>query len=259
MAFSVPSGKVVLRLLLVFWALVFSWVLYEMQARGFPSSVLEDGGGVNVAVSSHAISFEPTDDSTSSGLVFYPGALVDPEAYVPLARQVAEAGHKVVIVKVPFRLDLFGWQWEDVVARTEAVTAGDADRTAWVVGGHSRGGRMAVRFVSEHPEAFDGLLLVGTSHPRETDLSDSPLDVVKVYGSEDGLASPEEVRAFARNLPDHARFVEVAGGNHRQFGYYGWQLGDGEARIDREAQRERTAEPVLEQLSRVARAGGGRP
>ena len=248
--------KIVLSLLLAFWASVFSWVLYEMQARGFTSSVLEDGDGVDVTVSSDAISFEPVLDSPSPGLIFYPGALVDPAAYAPLAWAIAESGYKTVIVKVPFRLDLFGWQWEEVVARTEAIVSGDANRTAWVLGGHSRGGKMAVRFVSERPGAFEGLLLVGTSHPRETDLSDLQLDVVKVYGSEDGLASPEEVEAFTHNLPAHTQFIQVNGGNHRQFGYYGWQLGDREARIDRETQKQETAKPILEQLSRVEQVRG---
>lgn len=237
--------------LVAFWALVFSWMLYEMQARGFDPAVLEDGDGVDVTVSSEALSFELLTGASSVGVIFYPGALVDPEAYAPLARAVAEAGYKMVVVKVPYRLDLFAWQSEEVVARTEVIIAGDADRTAWIVGGHSRGGRMAAHLVSQRRAMFEGLLLVGTSHSRETDLSGLRLDVVKVYGSEDGLPSEEEVEAFAHNLPDHTRFVRVEGGNHRQFGYYGWQLGDGDATIDRAAQKRATAETIVEQLARV--------
>ena len=35
----------------------------------------------------------------AAALVFYPGALVDPEAYVPMARAVADAGFPVVLLE----------------------------------------------------------------------------------------------------------------------------------------------------------------
>lgn len=240
--------------LALFWTAAFSWMLYSLQARGFPPTVLESDNGVRVDASERALSFSPVPDTSSVGLIFYPGALVDPEAYAPLARNVAERGYRAVVVKVPFRMASFDWQWEEVVAQTEAVL--EDDPKAWVLGGHSRGGRMATRLVAERPTAFAGLLLVGTSHPRESDLSHLMLDVVKVYGSEDGLASEAEVEAFAPNLPESTRFVRVEGGNHRQFGYYGWQLGDGRATIDREVQRRATADAIVEQLRRIDRASG---
>lgn len=235
-----------------FWLIAFSWLFYSMQARGFDPSILESDDDVRVHATEETIRFEPVADTTTAGLIFYPGALVDPDAYAPLARQLAEAGYRAIVVKVPYRLDVFYWQWEEVVARTSAVISEDANRR-WILGGHSRGGKMAARLAGERPEWFKGLLLVGTSHPREDDLSHLQLDVVKVYGSEDGLASEEEIEAFAINLPAGTRFVRVDGGNHRQFGYYGWQLGDRRATIDREAQLRQTVEAILEQLRRVER------
>ena len=50
-------------------------------------------------------------------------------------------------------------------------------------------------------------------------------------------ATPDEMRRYASNLPPHTTFVEVAGGNHRQFGYYRYQLMDGRAGISREEQQ----------------------
>ncbi len=41
------------------------------------------------------------------GLVLYPGALVDPVAYVPLAHKIAEQGIYCVIVKMPFNFAFF--------------------------------------------------------------------------------------------------------------------------------------------------------
>ena len=222
-----------------------------MQAQGFSPNVLDSGSRVKVYEADGSIIFEPTSDVEPVGLIFYPGALVDPDAYAPLARHVAETGYKVALVTVPFRIDLFEWQWQEVKRRTEAVISGGTDISAWVIGGHSRGGKMATRFAKEHPELLQGLLLVGTSHPRVLDLSHLRLDVTKVYGSADGLASEEEVKTFATRLPDDTHFVRIDGGNHRQFGYYGWQLGDGDAAISRETQTRKTVEAILEQLTRV--------
>ncbi len=238
--------------LATFWIIAFAWLFYSLQARGFDASVLESDGDVQVNVTNETIAFKPLTDPSSVGLIFYPGALVDPDAYAPFARAVAEAGYFVTIVKVPFGMDLFDWQSAEVVARTEAIIAEEVDQTAWIVGGHSRGAKMAAQLASEHPELFKGLLLVGTSHPRENDLSHLQLDVVKIYGSADGLASEEEVEAFAGNLPASTHFVRIDGGNHRQFGYYGWQLGDGQASIDRATQQQQTVDAILAQLRRVA-------
>jgi hypothetical protein len=250
MAISGHLHRGIRLFLATFWLIAFSWLFYSMQARGFDPSVLESDDEVRVHGTDAMVRFEPVAEASTAGLIFYPGALVDPDAYAPLARQVAADGYHVTIIKVPFRLDVFEWQWEAVVARTRAVLATNANRR-WVLGGHSRGGKMAARLAGDHPAWFAGLLLVGTSHPRDVDLSHLRLDVVKVYGSEDGLASEAEVQRFATNLPVETRFVRVAGGNHRQFGYYGWQLGDGRATIDRATQLRETVDAALEQLKRV--------
>jgi hypothetical protein len=49
-------------------------------------------------------------------------------------------------------------------------------------------------------------------------------------------------------LPASAKWVEIKGGNHSQFGHYGHQLFDGKATISREAQQAITREILLEAL-----------
>ncbi len=100
---------------------------------------------------------------------------------------------------------------------------------------------------------FDGLVLIGTSHPKEEafDLSNTTLSVTKIYASNDGLASVEEVKANATYLPDDTNWVLIEGGNHGQFGYYGAQLGDNSATISREQQQKLTVEAVLTALNSV--------
>ena len=237
--------------LAVFWGAVAVWLFLNMQARGVASSVLKSGLSVRVSTSSTAIAFTPTADTSKAALLFYPGALADPNAYAPMARAVAEAGYEVVILKLPFRLAPFARDRAALTVRTRTFVQNDGGRHAWVIGGHSKGGALAAMFARDYESDVAGLLLIGTSHPREDDLSSLELDVTKVYGSEDGLASEAEVRQYAANLPATTHWVRVEGGNHAQFGWYGWQLGDGRAQISRTEQQAVTIRAIVDQLRRV--------
>ncbi|MEO7840750.1 MAG: alpha/beta hydrolase, partial [Anaerolineales bacterium] len=137
----------------------------------------------------------------------------------------------------------------------QALKIIDANRSIqyWTVGGHSRGAAIASRFSTLHAESFDGLILIGTSHPKEEafDLSNTDVSVTKVYATDDGLASLDEVEANAQYLPDDTTWILIEGGNHSQFGYYGSQLGDNAATISRERQQELTVEAILSALKSV--------
>lgn len=245
--------------LLTFWCCAFGWLFYSMQEHGVAASAFESDAAVQVQDASESLRFIPVADTNAVGLIFYPGALVDPDAYAPMARAVAEAGYEVVIIKIPFRAGMIERNRDVAFARTQALLAADAGRKAWVVGGHSRGGKMATQLALARPDLMQGLLLVGTSHPREDDLSHLTMDVTKVFASEDGLASEAEVHQFAANLPAHTHWIRIDGGNHAQFGWYGRQLGDSQATISREAQQQHTVEAIVDQLTRVAQASAAPP
>jgi pimeloyl-ACP methyl ester carboxylesterase len=180
--------------------------------------------------------FQPAQP-TDTGLIFYPGGLVDPAAYAPLMKQVSERGIMAVIVPMPLDLAVFG------VSRADDVIAAYPDIEHWIVGGHSLGGSMAANYVSEHPEAVDGLVLLASYPAGSTDLSGLPIGVVSVYGSEDGIAGDKPAASMSR-LPPGAELVVIEGGNHAQFGDYGPQRGDGAATISRADQQRRTAAAI---------------
>lgn len=104
---------------------------------------------------------------------------------------------------------------------------------------------MAAQFAHENKNVLAGLILMGTSHPRDIDLSSFTLSVVKLYATNDGLASLPEVFENKGKLPSHAQWVEIKGGNHAQFGYYGSQLGDDNATITREVQQSLVNQTVI--------------
>lgn len=235
----------------IFWLGVTAWLLYNMQAKGIESTVLESNNLVHVQNLTNAIIFTPTVDTLGAALIFYPGALVDPKAYAPMAKTISEVGFKTIVIKLPYRMALFEFQQENVFQQTLEFINNDSRQRNWIIGGHSRGGKLATLFGRDYRMVLDGLLLIGTSHPREIDLSNLNMDVTKIFGSNDGLASEEEINEFAVNLPADMHRVRIAGGNHRQFGYYGYQFGDSSADISREKQQEIMVDAIILQLERV--------
>jgi pimeloyl-ACP methyl ester carboxylesterase len=123
-----------------------------------------------------------------------------------------------------------------------------SDAGSVVLGGHSRGAVVATSIAAAGGRNLGGVVLIGTSHPRDVDLSALGVPVTKIVGTRDGLASPEEVRQNASLLPGHTTWIWVEGGNHSQFGWYGFQPLDRRATIPAAAQREIMIEGVLDLL-----------
>ncbi len=259
----VSRGRRVWRVVRIVWItlglaspLVMWW---GMSAAGLPPGTLTSDARVEIVRATDTINFRPRpDDPARTGLIFFPGGLVQPEAYAPMARRLAEQGHHVVIVRLPYRLAPTHAYHQFVFATARETLTAPA--RPWIVGGHSRGGKLAAEFVAEHPASVAGLALIGTTHPREVDLSGLPLcvPVLKIYATRDGVARPEDMDAYRANLPPHTGYREIAGGNHTQFGYYRFQLLDKRPSIDREEQQRQLVDGLLTVL-RPQYSGGARP
>lgn len=190
------------------------------------------------------LTFTPARPSTT-GFIFYPGGRVAAEAYAPPVRAIAEAGYTSVITPAPFGLAVLSPDAAD------AVIEAHPEVERWVIGGHSLGGAMAAQYAAGH-EGVDGLALWAAYPPDGTSLADADLTVTSVFATEDGLATRDEIEASAARLPADTTFVEVDGGNHAGFGWYGDQAGDGEATITREAQQAQVVAATLSLLDTVA-------
>lgn len=103
-------------------------------------------------------------------------------------------------------------------------------------------------FASRYPSDLSGLLLIGTTHPRDHDLSSLQIPVLKISGTRDCVADPKDSKANASKLPPQAVWTTIIGANHAQFGYYGSQLGDCTATISRENQQKQLLDEVLRWL-----------
>lgn len=176
-----------------------------------------------------------------AGLIFYPGGKVEFTAYAPLLRSLAEEGVLCVLIKMPCNLAVL-----DIDA-AEGIQERFPEIVDWYIGGHSLGGAMAAGYVAEHVDEYKGLILLAAYSTK--DISKSGLQVLSVYGSEDGVLDIEKYTDNRTNLPADMEEQIIEGGCHAQFGSYGKQEGDGEPGISSEEQRKVTAQYIAELMA----------
>lgn len=214
----------ILLLLLVILAGVFFWYVSDYyRAEDVALEVMAQDS--NITVQDNLTILSPVSP-TDTALIFYPGAKVEAEAYLPLLDQIRQTGVTCILVHMPFHMAIF-----DADA-AENVMARFPEYQHWYISGHSMGGAMASKFASDHPDQVDGLILLGAyiygDYPDE--------DTLTIYGSLN--QSVEEHIDYTENI------VEIEGGNHAQFGNYGPQKGDLPAAISAEEQQKQAVEAI---------------
>lgn len=245
--------RVWITLGLTFTVVFTGWSLIAYRATAEAKDAVLSDGTVTVLHERGVWHFTPTVSSRADApaLVFFPGALVDPLAYAPLLRAAAQSGFPAYLVEVPRRGAFGGADDPELGARVQRLLVAADAPGRWLLAGHSKGAVIASDFATRSRPGFAGLVLIGSSHPRDVDLSGLSVGVTKIVGTHDGLASPPEVEANRGKLPAHTRWVWVEGGNHSQFGWYGFQPGDRFATIDASAQRAQMISAVLDALRGV--------
>ncbi|MFC3750036.1 alpha/beta hydrolase [Paenibacillus sp. GCM10012306] len=206
-------------------------------------TALISGGGISVEQNDNWISFEP-GLITGAGVILYPGGLVEAEAYSPLAKTIALAGHPVYIAKMPLNLAVTKADAAEEIIRVHP-------KLTFVLGGHSLGGVMASRYAAEHPRQLKGVFFLASYPDEKGSLKATTLSVLSILGTEDGVINRTNYRKGRSYLPDNTIYYSVEGGNHAQFGSYGKQKGDGEATISEEEQQSRTVRALLDWLSNL--------
>lgn len=217
------AGGSVFLILAVLTGAFFWYVSDYYRAEDVALAVMAQDNGI--AVQDNLTILSPAY-LTDTAMIFYPGAKVEAEAYLPLLDQIRQTGITCILVHMPFRMAIF-----DADA-AEAVISQFPEIQHWYMAGHSMGGAMASKFASDHPDQVDGLILMGAyiygDYPDE--------DTLTIYGSLN--QSVEDHIDYTENI------VEIEGGNHAQFGNYGPQKGDPTATISAEEQQRQTVEAI---------------
>ena len=237
-------GFIVLGLIIV--ALIFIVAFFTTSYGPSTQAManLEDSTLVDVT-KNNFISFTPENTTATTGLIIYPGAKVEPEAYAPLANKIAQAGYEVIITPMPLNFAIF-----DSNAADEVISKFTNIKN-WVISGHSLGGVMAAKYASENSN-IKGVIFYA-SYPQGDELKDSNIEVTSIYGSLDGVADLEKIIGSKDLLPTSTTFVEITGGNHAQFGSYGEQSGDNPAEISADEQIEKAANASIELLDKISK------
>ncbi|VXA97777.1 alpha/beta hydrolase [Pseudoclavibacter sp. 8L] len=204
-----------------------------MAAEPEPLASVTNDPAISVTEVDGTLVLSPSEEPSDTGLVFIPGAKVEPSAYAAkLSSLVTDDNMTVVIPQPLLNLAFFDTRTLDDYAAVAPEV------TTWSVGGHSLGGVRACQ-LAESPDVA-GLLLFGSYCANDL-AADESLDVLSITGSADGLSTPQKAADARGLLPADAETLEIEGANHAMFGNYGPQSGDGTATIPDEDGRQQIA------------------
>ncbi len=239
-----------------FWRVAFLIILALITLGGIATTVylipysaapdavaaLHNTADVAVTQNNEVITFLPRIPA-HVGLIFYPGAKVEPVAYAITMHTLAEHGYATFIVKMPLNIALLAENGAD------DVIAAHPEIRIWSIGGHSLGGVVACDYAASHTK-ITGLLLFA-AYPSEDMSRRTDLQVVSLSGSRDGLATPAKVDAAKHLLPSTTVYIVIQGGIHGYFGDYGQQDGDGQSTISREQAQSQITISSVQFLQRL--------
>ena len=224
---------------------IMGFVIWASSALGPEPEVLaalRSDDHVTVSINEYIV-FQPASRKTSTALVFYPGARVDYRSYAAPLRRIAAEGYLVILLSVRLNLAFF-----DINA-ADGPIASFPDIRHWVVGGHSLGGVAASSYAGRR-DGLDGVVL-WASYPGDDALKNKNLKILSIYGTRD-MGGADSLEASRSNLPSTTMFVVIDGGNHGQFGDYGFQPGDNEATISRAEQQKQIVAATVKFLKEVS-------
>ncbi len=210
------------------------WSSRYYPAEESALTYLESSDTVTVTHENGVYFFDSPSEDTA--MIFYPGALVQPEAYAPLLRKIADNGVDVFLAEMPFRFAFLGVNEADGITDTHSYDH-------LYMCGHSIGGCMASYYCARSSANISGIIFLA-SFPA-TKLDDD-LGALSIYGSEDSVLSMKSYEKHRINFNDNSSELVIEGGNHAQFGAYGEQRRDGTASISSEKQQRITVDAITD-------------
>jgi hypothetical protein len=133
-------------------------------ARSVALAALESTAEVTVSQDKYII-FSPIEQART-GLIFYPGGLVEPAAYAPVMHHLAQADFFVVIAPMPFNIAIFG------TGAAQNVIDAYPEINNWILAGHSLGGAAAAIYAHNNPDQIDALVFWDSYPPNSATLAD---------------------------------------------------------------------------------------
>jgi hypothetical protein len=234
---------IILAILIVGVASFTYYVSNYYHADNTGLAALTPTESYSVVNTEDSITFAPTQNKSSTGVIFYPGAKVQPEAYSSIASKLASNGYTTIVVKMPFNLAFFG------VNKADQIISQHEEINKWVIGGHSLGGVFASDYAVNHQNIIKGVIYLA-AYPNNN-ASNASFKGLSIRGSLDGLANSAEISKNLNKFPLNTTYVTIEGGNHYNFGDYGMQAGDNNSTISKEEQQNITVSYILNFLKNL--------
>lgn len=232
--FTEQAINLITQIFIFFGVLLCSYGSDIYYSDSVSALAAESTESVKVTEEKYGLFFDSKNNETL--FIFYPGAKVEYTAYAPLMQKLAYNGIDCYIVEMPYNLAVFGVnKAKNIINETNYENI--------YIGGHSLGGAMAANFAASNPDELNGVILLA-AYPTKK-LSDS-LSVLTLYGSEDYVLNKDKLTETEIYLPKNSFTYCIEGGNHAQFGSYGEQKGDGNAKISSEEQLNITKSKIID-------------
>lgn len=184
------------------------------------------------------ICFFQSSGTAKASIIFYQGALVEETTYANLAKNLAQEGFDIYLLKTPLNLP--------VLSSNKALKVIAKNNLSNVyLAGHSLGGVVAcLNAAGSESQAISGLILLASYPSEKTDLSDSDLKVLSITTSNDKVLHWDNYEKAKKRLPDDTEYLSIVGGNHSGFGDYGKQTKDGKATISQTEQENQVISAI---------------
>lgn len=236
--------RILISILLIIAVLTTTFYVYTSdyyKAYDVAYAAEESDDNVDVyTIDGSTYVFSPNGE-IKAGIIFYPGGKVENTAYAPLLHELAKNGILCILVKMPRNLAIL-----DINA-ANGLQDYFPDINEWYMCGHSLGGACAAMYIKKNSSQYSGLILLASYSTK--DISNTDLDVLCIYGSNDGVMKKDSYEECRKNLPSDYSEVIIDGGCHAFFGCYGLQDGDGTATISNEEQINLTVEAIVDFVS----------
>ena len=221
----------IILFLIVFIGGFFVYAQFYYHAEKTATDYLNGTDDVNVTKISKGLFLDGYGNNTT--IIFYPGAKVEYTSYLPLFTNLASKGIDCYLVEMPFNLAFFGTNSADEIIRNSSYEH-------YFMAGHSLGGAMAGSYVNSTQNNISGLIYLSSHLPKEIHVP-----VLSIRGTNDGVINLTSYNQAKPLMKNNFTEIIINGGNHAQFGYYGFQSGDNQANITPESQQNQTADAII--------------
>lgn len=242
---KITKKKIILLVFLILFVIaLISFLIYVSDyyhADNRAINALSSTSSYTVINTADFITFTPTGNKSSTGVIFYPGAKIEAESYAVIASELAFRGYTTVIIKMPFNLAFLD------VNKADQVIANHPEITTWAIAGHSLGGVFASDYAVNHQDKIKGVIYLA-AYPN-ANASNASFKALSIRGSQDNLTTEEDISKNYDKFPVHTTFIIVTGGNHYNVGDYGIQKGDNNSTIFREGQQVQIVMHIVEFLN----------